>query len=67
MRESILYPYPVTDLKAFVPAGDIELSKEFYVDLRFAINFCNDEIAELQIGSFRFYEPFDRLRVSSVD
>lgn len=26
----------------------------FYSDLGFAINFSNDQIAELQIGSFRF-------------
>ena len=49
-----MLPAPVTDLKAFVPARDIELSKTFYVDLGFAINWSNDQIAELQIGSFRF-------------
>jgi uncharacterized glyoxalase superfamily protein PhnB len=45
---------PVTDLKAFVPAKDAELSKQFYTDLGFTINWSNQEIAELQIGSFRF-------------
>jgi hypothetical protein len=45
---------PVTDLKAFVPSKDPELSKKFYVDLGFTINWSNEEIAELQIGSFRF-------------
>jgi uncharacterized glyoxalase superfamily protein PhnB len=49
-----MIPSPVTDLKAFVPAEDAELSKQFYVDLGFTINFANEQIAELQIGSFRF-------------
>jgi uncharacterized glyoxalase superfamily protein PhnB len=47
-------PSPVTDLKTFVPAKDAELSKKFYVDLGFTINWSNEQIAELQIGSFRF-------------
>ena len=47
-------PSSVTDLKAFVPARDLELSKRFYTDLGFTINFSNPEIAELQIGGFRF-------------
>lgn len=49
-----MLPSPVVDLKAFVPAKDPELSKQFYLDLGFAINWSNPEIAELQIGSFRF-------------
>jgi len=49
-----MQPSPVTDLKAFVPAKDPELSKRFYTDLGFTINWSNPEIAELQIGSFRF-------------
>ena len=54
-----MIPSPVTDLKAFVPAKDLELSKRFYVDLGFTINFSSDQIAELQIGSFRFLlQPF---------
>lgn len=44
----------VTDLKTFVPARDPELSKKFYTDLGFTINWSNEQIAELQIGSFRF-------------
>jgi Glyoxalase/Bleomycin resistance protein/Dioxygenase superfamily len=44
----------VIDLKTFVPAKDSELSKKFYTDLGFTINWSNDQIAELQIGSFRF-------------
>jgi uncharacterized glyoxalase superfamily protein PhnB len=49
-----MLPSPVIDIKAFVPAKDHELSKAFYTDLGFTINFSNDEIAELQMGSFRF-------------
>jgi len=49
-----MLPSAVTDIKAFVPAKDLELSKTFYSDLGFTINFSNDQIAELQIGSFRF-------------
>lgn len=50
----IMLPSPVTDLKAFVPAKDPELSKRFYTDLGFTINWSNPQIAELQIGGFRF-------------
>ena len=49
-----MLPSPVTDMKAFVPARDHALSKAFYTDLGFTILWSNDEIAELQIGSFRF-------------
>jgi uncharacterized glyoxalase superfamily protein PhnB len=49
-----MVPSGVTDIKAFVPARDLELSKSFYSDLGFTINFSNDQIAEVQIGSFRF-------------
>jgi uncharacterized glyoxalase superfamily protein PhnB len=49
-----MLPSPVIDLKTFVPAKDAELSKKFYTDLGFTINWSNDEIAELQIGAFRF-------------
>jgi uncharacterized glyoxalase superfamily protein PhnB len=49
-----MLPSPITDVKAFVPAKDLEASKAFYADLGFTTNFSNDEIAELQIGSFRF-------------
>lgn len=49
-----MIPSPVTDLKTFVPAKDAELSRKFYADLGFTINWSNDQIAELQIGSLRF-------------
>ncbi len=49
-----MLPSPVIDIKAFVPARDLELSKAFYTALGFTINFSNDEIAELQLGAYRF-------------
>lgn len=49
-----MLPGPVIDLKTFVPARDAELSKKFYTDLGFTITWSNEEIAELQIGAFRF-------------
>jgi hypothetical protein len=47
-------PSPVTDLKAFVPARDPALARRFYTDLGFIVRFANDEIAELELGGFRF-------------
>jgi uncharacterized glyoxalase superfamily protein PhnB len=49
-----MLPSPIADLKAFVPARDADLSRKFYTDLGFTINWSNDQIAELQIGAFRF-------------
>ena len=49
-----MLPSPVVDMKAFVPAKDHKISKAFYSDLGFTINWSNDEIAELEMGSFRF-------------
>jgi uncharacterized glyoxalase superfamily protein PhnB len=54
MVEKVMLPSPVLDMKTFVPAKDPDRSKAFYADLGFKINWSNDEIAELQIGSFRF-------------
>jgi len=52
-------PSPVVDLKAFVPAKDYALAKQFYLDLGFTQNFGNDQVAEFQIGAFRFFlQPF---------
>jgi uncharacterized glyoxalase superfamily protein PhnB len=49
----------VLDLKAFVPAQNYDLSKQFYLDLGFTMNWANNEIAEFQIGAFRFVlQPF---------
>lgn len=49
-----MLPSPVIDMKAFVPAKDHALSMAFYSDLGFTINWSTHEIAELQMGSFRF-------------
>ena len=40
----------VIDLKAFVPAKDMVVSKQFYTDLGFKENWANDQIAEFEIG-----------------
>jgi catechol 2,3-dioxygenase-like lactoylglutathione lyase family enzyme len=47
-------PSPVTDLRAFVPVRDLELSKAFYTELGFTVNWSNADIAEVQVGSSRF-------------
>ena len=52
--EKAMLPSPVVDIKAFVPSKDSNISKAFYTDLGFTGNWRSDEIAELQIGSFRF-------------
>ena len=49
-----MLPTAINDLKPFVPAKDPALSRKFYTDLGFTINWSNDQIAELQIGGFRF-------------
>ena len=51
-----MHPSPVTDLRTFLPTKDPELSKKFYTDLGFTINWSNEQIAELQIGSIRFLQ-----------
>ena len=49
----------VLDLKAFVPTKDLALSRRFYIDLGFTLNWGNEQIAEFQAGSFRFLlQPF---------
>ena len=45
-------PSPVLDLKAFVPSKD--LSKRFYTDVGFVLNWSNEEIAQFEVGSYRF-------------
>lgn len=39
------------ELKAFVPAQDFALSKQFYQDLGFHIPWSSDELAYLSHGS----------------
>jgi catechol 2,3-dioxygenase-like lactoylglutathione lyase family enzyme len=47
-------PSAVLDLKTFVPSKDYALSKRFYSDLGFTLNWSNPEVAEFQIGAYRF-------------
>ncbi|HEV7607001.1 MAG TPA: VOC family protein [Steroidobacteraceae bacterium] len=47
-------PDRVLDLKAFVPARDLDLSRRFYLDLGFKELWGNDQAAELEIGGYRF-------------
>jgi uncharacterized glyoxalase superfamily protein PhnB len=44
----------LTDLKAFVPAKDFALSRQFYLDLGFVEKWGNDEVCELELAGFRF-------------
>lgn len=44
----------IKDLKTFVPAKDFELSRRFYKDLGFKENFSDADVAELQVGGYRF-------------
>jgi uncharacterized glyoxalase superfamily protein PhnB len=54
-----MLPSPVQDLKAFVPARDYTLSKQFYLDLGFTLNWAGNDVAEFAAGSFHFFlQPF---------
>ena len=44
----------ILDLKTFVPAKDFDLSRRFYNDLGFKENFVGTDVAEFQIGGYRF-------------
>lgn len=44
----------VLDLQASVPAKDPALSRRFYSDLGFTMNWGDEEICEFQLGAFRF-------------
>lgn len=45
----------VLDLKVFVPAKDFAQSCEFYQDLGFSLNWESPDLAEFQIGDYRFF------------
>lgn len=50
---------PVQDLRAFVPARDYTLAKQFYLDLGFTMSWSGDQVTEFAAGSFRFFlQPF---------
>jgi uncharacterized glyoxalase superfamily protein PhnB len=44
----------ILDLKAFLPSKDFSVSRRFYRELGFAENFANADVAEFEIGGFRF-------------
>jgi uncharacterized glyoxalase superfamily protein PhnB len=44
----------VIDLKAFVPAKDLDLSKRFYLDLGFHEVWGDEGACELELDGFRF-------------
>jgi hypothetical protein len=59
MRRQMLLERPevtkmIHDLKTFVPAKDFALSRSFYKDLGFQENFAGVDVAEFQIGGYRF-------------
>jgi hypothetical protein len=56
-KEKLMEPSAIVDLKAFVPARDYELAKQFYLDLGFTLNWSSNEISEFQIGSFGRRQP----------
>jgi uncharacterized glyoxalase superfamily protein PhnB len=46
--------HTASDLRTFLPGKDYELSKQFYLDLGFTLNFSSTDISEFQIGGYRF-------------
>ena len=44
----------ILDLKTFVPAKDFDRSRRFYSDLGFEEKFVGTDVAEFQIGEYRF-------------
>ena len=44
----------VIEIKAFVPAKDLELSKRFYQELGFTVAWSSDDLAYLHVGSSSF-------------
>jgi hypothetical protein len=52
--EKLVNDLKVLDLKTFVPARDFDLSRQFYRDLGFTENWVSEQVAELQVGAFRF-------------
>ena len=45
----------VTDVRAFVPAKDFVLSKEFYVALGWSLKWGDEHLALLELAGHRFY------------
>jgi catechol 2,3-dioxygenase-like lactoylglutathione lyase family enzyme len=53
-QEKAMQAPSVLDLKTFVPARDHDLARQFYIDLGFKLNWGNEQVAEFEIGAFRF-------------
>jgi uncharacterized glyoxalase superfamily protein PhnB len=47
-------PSPILELNAFVPSKDFSLSKQFYSDIGFELDWSSDDIARFKIGPFSF-------------
>lgn len=45
----------VSDIKPFVGSKDFDLSRDFYIDLGWTLNFEGGDLAELELGGCRFY------------
>jgi hypothetical protein len=44
----------VLDLKTFVPAKEFSVARQFYLDMGFTMLWSNEQLAEFQVGEFRF-------------
>ena len=47
-------PSKITDLKAFLPAKDLAVSKQFYLELGFHVIWDSGDACELEIDNRRF-------------
>jgi len=45
----------VSDVKPFIPAKNFQVYLNYYKELGFATKFERDDIAELEIGDYRFF------------
>jgi len=53
-RENAMEPSKVLDLKAFVPAEDFALARQFYLDIGFTLVWGDEQACQLKIGGFSF-------------
>ena len=45
----------VLDLKAFLPAKNYAVAKQFYLDLGFTMLWGSEDLAVFEVGEFRFF------------
>lgn len=45
----------VTDVRAFLPSQDFELSKQFYTELGCKLEWSDDNLALFNLAGYRFY------------